>query len=141
MTNHEDLPVQLWKIGHRPSPLEFLVTPELNDQYLFAVQDFHPRYVGPDAVVHPALLLSLSNSPKSPSYQLLPDSGGMVAQEITEMHSAGRVGESFRVEWELTEQYQKRDRLYNVIETVVTEVSSRRRVMTREIHETYTRYE
>ena len=35
----------LMKVGEEFEPLEFLVTPEMNQQYLYAEEDFHPRYI------------------------------------------------------------------------------------------------
>jgi len=55
-------------------PFEFLLTPELNQQYLFAAEDFHPRYfqeteIG-SPIGHPGLLLNMSNATRSPSFKM-----------------------------------------------------------------------
>lgn len=131
-------PAQEWPIGHEPEPFHFVVTPELNQQYLFAVEDFDPQYLGEDARAHPSLLLSMSNSPKSPSYRLADGTGGMVAREVTEFCGRARVGQEFVAKWRLIDSYEKRGRLYNVIETHLVEVETGVEVLRRVIHETYT---
>ena len=76
---HELLP------GDHCEPLEVIVTPELNQQYLFSQEDFDPRYVnatnaGPP-LVHPTFLAQISANTKSPSFRLAPGSGSILAEE------------------------------------------------------------
>jgi hypothetical protein len=106
-------------------PYEFQVTPELNEQYVYAVQDYHPRYLeemdsGPP-LIHPSLLLNQSNLTRSPSYGLKAGMAGVHAKEEVEFLNPGRVGKKFRVTWKVVEEYEKRDKLYTVIEALIVD--------------------
>lgn len=104
-------------------PYTFQVTPELNEQYLYAVQDYHPRYLeekdSDPSLVHPSLLLNQSNLTRSPSYALKAGMAGVHAKEEVEFLNPGRVGKKFRVTWRVVEEYEKRDKLYTVIEALI----------------------
>jgi hypothetical protein len=99
---------------------EFVVTPELNQQYLYAEEDFHPRYIeetedGPP-IIHPALLLNRSNSSKRPSYSVEPGAGGLHTGEQTFFLNPARIGKKLKVTWKLMGTYEKRGRPYTCIE-------------------------
>ena len=62
-TINHDVPVR-----RKTEPFEFIVNPELNQQYCYGEEDFHPRYIeeteiGPP-IAHPGLLLNYSNQPR-----------------------------------------------------------------------------
>ncbi len=106
-------------------PYTFQVTPDLNEQYLYAVQDYHPRYLeetdsGPP-LVHPSLLLNQSNMTRSPSYALKAGMAGVHAKEEVEFLNPGRVGKEFSVTWKVVEEYEKRDKLYTVVEALIVD--------------------
>lgn len=106
-------------------PFEFSVTPELNQQYLFAEEDFHPRYIeeteiGPP-IVHPGLLLNMSNPTRSPSFSLDIGPAGIHSREETNFFHPARVGKKIKVSWEHGEPYLKRGRYYQVFMTSVIE--------------------
>lgn len=111
--------------GDKFEPYEFMVTPELNQQYLFAVEDFHIRYIretpeGPP-IVHPALLLNQSNTTRSPSYTLPPGVGGIHATDEVQFINPGRVGKKFLATYKVVEVYKKQNRTYQVRDTLVTD--------------------
>ena len=111
--------------GDEFEPFEFQVTPELNQQYLFAMEDFHPMYIqetqaGP-AIVHPGLLLNNSNVTKSPSYFLSPGVAGIHTSDEAQFINPGRIGKKFRVTWKVADVYEKRGRAYQLIETLVAD--------------------
>ena len=60
-------------------PLEIVVGSELNQQILFAQEEFDTRYVadgeGGAAMVNPALLLQLAANTKSPGFRLARGTG------------------------------------------------------------------
>jgi hypothetical protein len=118
-------------------PYTFQVTRELNEQYLYAVQDYHPRYLeetdlGPP-LVHPSLLLNQSNLTRSPSFGLKAGMAGVHAKEEVEFLNPGRVGKKFRVTWRVVEEYEKRDKLYTVIEALIVDEDGRE-IMRRRTH-------
>ena len=100
-------------------PLEFVITPETNQQFLFAIEDFDPQYVDVDemgtALVHPVLLLHMSARTRSPSFRLAPDSGSIFAREHVEFLNPAKVGQKLRVTWRIAETYEKRGRVYHRI--------------------------
>jgi hypothetical protein len=107
------------------APLEFVVSPEWNQQYLYAEEDFHPRYwsetdAGPP-IVHPGLLLYMSNNARSPSYFLIPGGGALHTAEQTFFLNPGRVGKRFRVTWKVVKTYEKRGKSYQEIETCIVD--------------------
>jgi len=106
-------------------PIEFLVTPELNQQYLFAEEDFHPRYIeeteiGPP-IVHPGLLLNMSNPTRSPSFASDIGPVGIHSRDEAFFLHPARVGKRVRVTWKQGEPYVKRDHYYKVFQTHVVE--------------------
>jgi hypothetical protein len=127
---------QQWDVGFVPEPFTFTVTPELNQQYLFAVEDYGEQYLGSDGVVHPALLLNMSNTTRSPSHSIDAGNGNLHARDECKFLSAGRVGESFRVEWRVDEWYERKGRRFRVTHATVTEESGRL-VLERRIHVTW----
>ena len=141
MSTSETTVAQDWEVGHELVPFEFEVTPELNQQYLFAEEDYHERYLkgGPNGsgLVHPALLLNMSNPTRSPSYRLRENSGGLHAKEETWSLAPAPVGARFQINWTVVDTYEKRGRPYKVAEAVVSTVDGLE-VMRRHVHETYT---
>jgi len=118
-------------------PYTFQVMPELNDQYLYALQDYHPRYLGErdsgSPWVHPSLLLNQSNLTRSPSFGLRAGMAGVHAKEEVEFLNPGRVGKQFRVTWKVVEEYEKRDKLYTVIEALIVDEDGRE-ILRRKTH-------
>ena len=113
------------QVGYEYEPLEFLVTPEFNQQYLYAEEDFHPRYIeetenGPP-IVHPALILNMSNNSRSPSFFLAPGVAGLHARDEAFFHNPARVGKKLKIIWKVVDTYEKRDRPYKVVECLVTD--------------------
>lgn len=111
-------------VGDEQEPLVFTVTPELNQQYLFAVEDFNPRYLRSGAwgepMVHPSILMNMSNRTRSPSFKLPPGWSSIHARDETEFRSAARVGETLTVTWKVVERYERRDRPYQALEVRIT---------------------
>jgi len=114
----------------------FHVTPELNEQYLYALQDYDPRYLeegDSPPWVHPGLLLNQSNLTRSPSFGLKAGMAGVHAKEEVEFLNPGRVGKKFKVTWKVVEEYEKRDKLYTVIEALIVDEDGRE-IMRRRTH-------
>ncbi|MDN5347803.1 MAG: hypothetical protein PWP65_1367 [Clostridia bacterium] len=132
--------VHLMEAGEELEPFEFLVTPELNQQYLYAEEDYHPRYLeknesGPP-LVHPALLLNMSNSTRSPSFYLAPGWAAIHAAEETEFLNPARVGKKLRVTWRIVETYEKRGKPWRVTEALVVDEDGVQ-ILRRKLHSTY----
>ena len=117
------------EVGDVYAPLEFTVSPEFNEQYLFAQKDYDPRYLGADpaapAEVHPTLLLAMSANTKSPSFQLAPGTGSILAEQRCRFHNPAYVGKRLRVDWRVVETYEKRGRRYQVMETRLSDEDGR----------------
>jgi hypothetical protein len=115
----------LFKVGEEFEPLEFVVTPELNQQYLYAEEDFHPRYIeatrkGP-ALVHPGILYNMSNNTRSPSFFLPPGWGEIHAGEETEFINPARVGKKIRVTWKVIDTFEKRGKPWHVLDILIVD--------------------
>jgi hypothetical protein len=109
-------------------PLEYLVTPELNQQFCYGQEDFHPRYIqeteARPPITHPALLLNWSNGTRSPSYQGAGPGGGRAglhARDITFFLNPATVGKKLKVTWIGIGSYEKRGRPYSVGDTLIVD--------------------
>jgi len=128
------------EVGYEYAPLEFVVTPELNQQYLYSEEDFDRRYLeeteaGPP-MVHPALLLNMSNNTRSPSFYLPPGVGGFHSRDETFFYHPARVGKKFKVTWKVVDEYEKRGRPYKVFEAKIVDQDGVE-IMKRLIHATF----
>lgn len=130
------------QVGDEQAPLTFTVTPELNEQYLYAVADYHPRYVSEGAwgspIVHPAVLLNMTSRTRSPSFKLPPGWSSIHARDETEFLKPARVGDTFTVTWKVVEVYERKGRPYQSVEIFVTNKAGER-VMRRIAHSTVSR--
>jgi hypothetical protein len=127
---HEYLP------GERYAPLAFSVSAALNQQFLFALEDFHPDYLGAPgrpARVHPAVLLHMSARTRSPSFRLAPGTGSVFAKDVVTFSRAARVDEPLVVSFSIRDVYEKRGRIYQALDTVVADASGET-VLQREAH-------
>lgn len=126
--------------GEEMAPLEFTVTPELNQQYLYAEEDFHPRYLeGDDSdgpMVHPGLLLNMSNRTRSPSFHLGSGWSAMHARDDVWFVNPARVGARLRVTWRVEEVLEKRGRTWHVVDTRMADQEGRE-ILRRKIHSTF----
>jgi len=115
----------LMRVGEEFEPLEFIVTPEMNQQYLYAEEDFNPRYIesteNGQPLVHPGLLLNMSNNTRSPSFYLPPGWGEIHAKEETEYLNPGRVGKKFRITWKVIEAFEKRGRPWHLLDILIVD--------------------
>jgi hypothetical protein len=104
------------KTGDRYEPLEFTVTPDINQQFLYAVEDFSPIYLegrdGRPPLVHPVLLLHMSPRTRSPSYRQAPGMGSAFARDRSWYRGPAYVGGTFRVTWTVTNTYEQRGKIY-----------------------------
>ena len=127
-------------IGEEFEPYEFHVTTEFNQQYLEAVQDYHPRYLeetgSGSPIVHPALLIAQSNITRSPSFYLPPGMATVHAKEEVEYLNPGRVGKTFTIYWKVVDTYEKRGRPCQVKETLIVDEDGIE-ILRRKIIDTY----
>lgn len=102
--------------GDEYAPLEFTVTPDLNQQFLYAVEDFNPLFIdgrdGRPPLVHPVLLMHMSPRTRSPSYRQAPGMGSAFARDRSTYLAPAYVGSTFRVTWTVTSTYEKRGKIY-----------------------------
>jgi acyl dehydratase len=111
--------------GDTYAPLRFHVSDALNQQFLFALADFNPDYVGSPqarAIVHPVLLLHMSARTRSPSFRLAPGTGSVFAKDVARFSRPALVDETLIVDWSIREVYEKRGRIYQALDTRVTTV-------------------
>jgi hypothetical protein len=101
LTNYNDLPSM--------EPFEYLLTPELNQQYLYALEDFHPRYFEETEIGlpigHPGLLLNMSNETRSKSFRTEPGEAGIQTREETFYLHPARIGKKIAMTWKKAGNY------------------------------------
>jgi len=123
--------------GDAYAPLGIAISPALNEQFLFALQDFREECLsapGRDrALVHPALLLHVSARTRSPSFRLPAGIGSVFAQDAVSFLTPAYVGERLRVTWIIRAVYERRGRMYQALETTVANESGRP-ILRREAH-------
>ena len=124
--------------GDAHEPLEFRATPELNQQFLYALEDFDPQYWNEDALVHPVLLLHMSARTRSPSFRLAPDMGSIFARDRAEFLDPARVGRPLVVNWRVLDVYEKRGRAYQCMGVSIHDADGTP-VLRREMHSTFFR--
>ncbi len=105
--------------GDECAPLEFCVSAELNQQFMFAQEDFDRRYIdgvdGRAPLVHPTILLQMAADTRSPSYKLAPGTGSILAKAEEEFLEPVAIGTNLIVNWRVTDRYEKRGRHYHVM--------------------------
>jgi hypothetical protein len=112
--------------GERYAPLRFRISPEVNEQYLFALADYAPRYLArgdAPAQVHPVLLLHMSARTRSPSFRLAPGMGSVFARDRVTFHRPALVGEWLEVHWTIRDVYERKSRIYQALDTRVLDSS------------------
>ena len=127
-------------VGENFKTYKFRVTSEFNQQYLEAMEDYHPWYLRETEdglpIVHPGLLINHSNVTRSPSFYLPPGIAAVHVKEEIEYLSPGRVGETFQVYWKVVNMYQKLGMLFQVKETLIVDEDGVE-ILRREITDTY----
>lgn len=112
------------RAGDRYEGLKFRISAEVNQQYLFALEDYRPDYLGATggpAVVHPVLLLHMSARTRSPSFRLAPDTGSVFAKDRVTFLRPAFVDEWLDVAWRISDIYERNGRLYQALDTSVTD--------------------
>lgn len=113
------------EVGDEFAPFEFHVSEEMNENFLHAIEDLHPRYLvqagSHPALVHPALLINFSNNTRSPSFQLPPGMAAIHTHENVEHTSPAHVGKRFRVSWIVTARYERRGRQYQIVDAPIVD--------------------
>jgi|TARA_Y100000031_G_C8093455_1_gene325270 acyl dehydratase len=114
-----------YEVGEELEPFVFKVTPEFNQRFIDAVEEDDPRYTegadGGGPIVHPGLFLNQTNSTRSPSYFLPEGVAGIHAKDEVEFFAPGRVGKTFTANWKVADCYEKRGRVFRVIDCVVVD--------------------
>ena len=104
------------KSGESYEPLEFLVTADLNQQFLYAVEDFNSMFIegsnGMPPLVHPVLLMHMSPRTRSPSYRQAVGMGSAFARDRSIYLRPAYVGSLLRVTWKVTNTYEQRGKIY-----------------------------
>lgn len=102
--------------GDEYEPLEFEVTPDLNQQFLYAVEDFNPIFLegadGKPPLVHPVLLMHMSPRTRSPSYRQAPGMGSAFARDRSTYQGPAYIGSRLRVTWKVEKTYEQRGKIY-----------------------------
>lgn len=126
--------------GDRYESYEFTATSDLNQQLLYAVEDFNPLYIdgrdGKAPLVHPVVLMQMSPRTRSPSFRLAPDMGSALARDCTTFLAPVHVGSKLRIDWLVTHTYEQRGKIYQDYVATITDESGLE-VMRREISSTF----
>lgn len=115
------------------APLEYLVTPELNQQYCYGEEDFKPWYVEEtefgSPIAHPGLILNWSNATRSPAFVRGGPGreGGVHTQDECFWYNPARVGKKIKVTWptDFSAYYERRGRTYTISEILVVDEDGR----------------
>jgi hypothetical protein len=121
-------------------PRRFTVSSLMNQQRLFAQEDFHPRYLpnerGEAEMVHPALVIQMLANTSSPSYRVPENIGTVLSEAQTQFIRPLRVGEEYVTAWQIARIYVKRGRPYQEIKAEITDADGHP-VVRRTLHVTY----
>jgi hypothetical protein len=113
------------KVGDKLQDLVFTVTDSFNQQICESVHCNDLYYKN---VIHPSLLIGMSNITKSPSYKLAKDVAAIHTQDEIEYIRHGIVGDCIMVTWVVVALYKRRDKHWNdldyqVVESTVTDAN------------------
>ena len=110
--------------GEELAPFTFQVTEEFNENFLHSMEDFHPRYMeghsGAAPIIHAGLLFNFSNLTRSPSFSLSAGVAAIHTHEEASFLQPAPVGSTLTVSWKIIDTYEKRGRLYQVVEALIT---------------------
>lgn len=102
--------------GDAYASFAFTVTPELNQQFLFAVEDYNRCYLdgqdGRPPLVHPVVLMPMTPRTRSPSFAQAPGFVSALARDSGWWLRPVHVGEALRVDWIVNRTYEQRGRIY-----------------------------
>jgi len=134
-------PAYMLDVGEEFEPLEFVVTPELNQQYLYAQEDFHPRYIWGDEeeppLVHPGLLLNMSNNTRSPSFYIPAGWAEVHVAEETEFLNPARVGKKHLVTWKVAKVFKNvTGKPWHILDILIVDEDGRQ-IMRRKMTNTF----
>ena len=111
------------QIGEAFDGYMFTVTPELNQQFLYAVDDCNQRYLQESdlssPMVHSVIFIHYSAVTRSPSFYLPPGMAAVVAKDEINYLNPGRVNKKFSISWKVVDTYEKRGRPYQVTEILI----------------------
>ena len=117
------------KGGDHYEPLEFVVTSDLNQQFLYCVEDYNPIYLdgrdGKPPLVHPVLLMHMSPRTRSPSYRQAPGMGSAFARDRSTYLAPAFVGAGVRVTWTVTSTYEQRNKIYQDYVALICDAQER----------------
>ena len=141
MTSHvAPHPLPDIEVGMEWGPARVDVTEALNEQFLFAMQDYGGEYLPghpPAPQAHPGTLLSLAMSGVV-GFQPAEGWTGMHARDEVQLVRPVYVGETLILHWQVTNVYEKRGRPWWVRECTITDIDGRLRLR-RRIHTAFQR--
>jgi hypothetical protein len=118
-------------------PWVFTVTPEFNEQYLFAGQEYAPCYFEETdlgaPLVYPGLLLNQSLVTRSPSFHLMEKMASVHSSDELEWVNPPRVGKTFTVNWKFDDVYEKRGKIFSSVLAVIMD-DENKVIMRRKAH-------
>jgi len=121
--------------------LEFSVSADFNQQFLYAVEDYNPLYFegrdGNPPIVHPAVLMYYSPRTRSPSFRQRADMGSAMARDSAEYFGPAYVGRTLRIDWRITSTYEKRDKIYQEYIAEVVDVGTANLLLRRAMASTF----
>lgn len=117
------------EVGDPIEPRFFSISPEVNQQCLFAQEDFHPRYLpradGEAEIVHPAIALQMLANTKSPSYKVPEHIAAILTETYMQFFEPLRVGKNYVSRWQVARTYTKRDKPYHEIRGEISDEAGR----------------
>lgn len=123
----------LLEVGERYESLVVHVKPELNKQFVKALDASSPRY---GEIVHPGLFINFSSITQSPSFYLEKDVAAVGAKFEANFINPGKVDGTFRFSWAVSEVYERRSRKYQICDVSVKD-NSGLEIMRRRINNTF----
>ena len=122
--------------GEEYEPLHFSIPADLNQQFLYTIEDFNPVYLGPRAQIHPMILLHMSARTRSPSFRVAPNMGSVFARENVRFLRPAYVDEKLLTTWKIKDVYEKNGRLYQSMTIRIT-AEDGAMVIDREMHSVF----
>jgi acyl dehydratase len=129
---------EVMEVGERFGPIDVVATDAMVKAYVYACDDFDPRYLwdAPAAprVAPPLLLCREARDVIRTVYDIASGGAGMHTKHACRIHDCPRIGELVRISGMHTDKYIKRDKQYIVLESTVTGEDGRMLLVQRSTH-------
>ena len=121
------------KVGEKYEPLTLHITPELNNQFIKAIDCSHKRY---EKIVHPCVFFNFCSITQSPSFFLDRNIEAVGAKFENGFMKKAKVDKKYHFSWKVVGLYERRSRTYQICDVLVVDEDGNE-IIKRKINNTF----